>query len=172
MVSVGGGRGQYSVVSGDVPLSLLNRMTSVTECQADGMDNDNAEFVAVTWNACGMDKDGISTLVDTLNIECLGWDAVMLQEGPIPENSSMEVCEIEGGHLLFIGSLFACHRSVCILLHRRWVHSECKFYQSTGRIVFLDGVFGNTKLRIVSAHLPHSGYPIPSLLQHWRLWRK
>ena len=98
-----------------------------------------------------MDKAGISTLVDTLDVDCDGWDAVLMQEGPAPENGSTEIAEIEGGHLLFIGSLHDCHRSACILLHRLWAKIEYKFGQSTGRVVYLDCIFGSIKLRLISS---------------------
>ena len=172
-ISKGGGRGVYSCVEGDLPTAFINRMTpgsiSVADNDDEGgrarsatdaeMNFDEAEeFVAMTWNACGMEQGVIEDVGALLGDE-ERWDACMNQEGPYAEVDTYKI--VAGGHAFFISSCPGWKRSTAILLHRRWVDWEAKlnFKLKGQRVAYLDMVSGNMRLRLTSAHLPHSEHP-------------
>jgi hypothetical protein len=114
------------------------------------------KFVAISWNACGMEEGAVHDLV--MQMGSVHWDAIMLQEGPYAESNTYTV--IEGGHALFLSESGANKRSVGLLLNRRWVQPDTKlsFHSSGQRVAyaFLDN--GSLHLCLISAHLTHSGY--------------
>ena len=77
----------------------------------------------------------------------------------MPQASDAEEIVLDGGHVLFIAALEGRPRSTCILVHQRWVNDvKLEFGQLTGRIAYLDVWCFGSCMRLVSAHLPHSGY--------------
>jgi len=174
--SVGGGRGVYASVDGDVPLALFARVTPDILGQADldddaGGHNSSVEnccddagvgaaaleqFVAITWNACGMGLGFIDDMVYQLG-EVSRWDCVFIQEGPFAENVEYRV--LDGGHLLFLSACRPHRRSVGVLLHRCWVAAVVGYGVVGSRVAFVDLIASAGQLRLISAHFPHSGYP-------------
>ena len=124
VASSGGGRGVYAAVDGDVPLALFAKMTPDLAGQAEVDDNaaghsvsvethsDQADvggvvmerFVALTWNACGMEAGFIDDVIIQLG-EASRWDCLCIQEGPYVENVEYQI--LESGHLFFL-TAFHC----------------------------------------------------------------
>ena len=166
--SRGGGRGMYAEVDGDVPLGFRRKEgsksnTEVAAGRADAPHQDGSanayadactNFIAITWNACGMEAGAVNDLVDILAQDRIQWDAILLQEGPASEAAGGTI--LEGGHVLF-RSAKGNSWTVGILLHRRWSEVRVSFKALTDRVVFLDVGFGAVQMRLISAHLPHSG---------------
>ena len=118
-----------------------------------GAEPVKTDFVAFTWNACGMEKCAEQDLVDMLDTEKVYWDAMLIQEGPISEKSGCKV--VQGGHLFYVGPPGSNKRTACILLHRRWQQAKLSFHVVDERTVFLDLEAGALRLCLTSAHLPH-----------------
>ena len=118
-----------------------------------GAEPVKTDFVAFTWNACGMEKCAEQDLVDILDTEKVYWDAMLIQEGPISEKSGCKV--VQGGHLFYVGPPGSNKRTACILLHRRWQQAKLSLHVVDERTVFLDLEAGALRLCLTSAHLPH-----------------
>jgi len=179
--SVGGGRGFYKNVDGDRPIAMLNAVTlpSVLARKAPGVafacdkgdpgtqqpdnsdnnraDDDEIRFAAISWNACGMELGAVHGLIDQLRLGQVHWDAILMQEGPYAEDNLYST--LPGGHALFLGKCLGTVRSVGILLHKRWVHSESRlsFFSVGRRIVYANVVSGSLRTRLTSVHMPHGG---------------
>ena len=118
-----------------------------------GAEPVKTDFVAFTWNTCGMEKCAEQDLVDMLDTEKVYWDAMLIQEGPISEKSGCKV--VQGGHLFYVGPPGSNKRTACILLHRRWQQAKLSLHVVDERTVFLDLEAGALRLCLTSAHLPH-----------------
>ena len=119
------------------------------------------DFRVISWNAEGFQKDhaGLKDLLDSLTMVGKGWDAVLIQEGPTAANESTE--EVEGGHLWHVAPACDRPRNVAILINARWNGSDIglEFGHAGGRVAYADLAVHNHKLRLITAHLPHSGKP-------------
>ena len=91
----GRSRGPRAALDGNVSTAMSTSMNLASTLQADIVDsvvNDwPSDFIASTWNACGMEDGAVNDMVVLL--DSLGnWDAVLIQEGPfaklIPTRSS------------------------------------------------------------------------------------
>ena len=56
------------------------------------VDHSGQQLKVITWNSCGMEQETILTLLDVLDIDFSGWDAVLLQEGPMPKDRLSDTC--------------------------------------------------------------------------------
>ena len=99
------------------------------------------------------DKD-IETLLSEL--ASLRWDAVLLSETWRP--SRAEKRTTVGGPLFVGSSGMDGSRGVAILLHQRWVDTECKFQAIDERICSLDVACGRCQIRFISVYFPQCGY--------------
>ena len=141
--SVGGGRGNLCGLDGDVPLASLRRVKCGNRLPTDSVEliasctnspvlhgnglprstsdynyaSGSCKFMAITWNACGLEIGAVSDLVWQLSD--VSWDAVLVQEGPFSELDSYSI--VWGGHALFLAACDGSKRSVGILLHSKWV---------------------------------------------------
>ena len=91
----------YARVSGDFPASLFNRVKPEFQTLAESLNDEeeeNYKFVAITWNACGMEAGFVQDLVAQLDAGPR-WDAIFLQEGPYSEHNEHRV--VDGGHFLY-----------------------------------------------------------------------
>ena len=178
--SVGGGRGVYSIIDGDVPGSmrtvgadpgkskpLLSTADGDFHCihknyeQSPKNNEDPArletKLVTITWNACGMEEGAINDAVALLD-NAIRWDVVMLQEGPFTEKEFGKI--LDGGHVSYASRCVDTKRSVGILIHRRWQQRGAKFVfkSASSQLIFVDMDLGELRLRLISAHLPHNEY--------------
>ena len=177
---VGGGRGVYSIIDGDVPGSmrtvgadpgkskpLLSTADGDFHCihknyeQSPKNNEDPArletKLVTITWNACGMEEGAINDAVALLD-NAIRWDVVMLQEGPFTEKEFGKI--LDGGHVFYASRCVDTKRSVGILIHRRWQQRGAKFVfkSASSQLIFVDMDLGELWLRLISAHLPHNEY--------------
>ena len=187
-MGLGGGRGKLASADGDLPVCLLPvasvsengvRIVSTTppsaieECAVDsvtptgvmldGCDggytcSGKFELNIITWNAAGMDVNGLGDLIDLLEICGCAWDALLIQEGPRQEEESLS--EILGGHLWYVAACGGRPRSIAILLHRQWTGPDenPRFRSVDGRLAVLDVCIRSQKYCFMSCHLPHAGY--------------
>ena len=118
-----------------------------------GADLVKTDFVAFAWKACGMEKCAEQDLVDMLDTEKVYCDAMLIQEGPISEESGCKV--VQGGHLFYVGPPGSSKRTACISSHRRWQQAKLCFHVVDDRTVFLDLEAGALRLYLTSALLPH-----------------
>lgn len=126
---------------------------TVRRTRRESGDND-IEFVALTWNACGMETFAKNDVVDLLNYGSYRWDILLIQEGTSREEGSCAI--INGGHAFYVGKHGAAKNTTCILLNRRWTASEASLHLVCERISYLDLKAGDIKLRITTAHMPHA----------------
>lgn len=122
----GVGSGIYAHADGDFQCTHRNVALAADTASRSAHDKDNVppgqqtrgyisgrtDFVAVSWNACGMEKGAINDAVVLLDSGAR-WDALMLQEGPFTENGSYKI--IDGGHSFFNGRCVGSKRSVGIV---------------------------------------------------------
>ncbi len=168
--SLGGGRGEYRSVDGDVPIAMLRRMKSGTPFLAEsaeqtstgadvvGSGADCHSMVAMSWNACGMQEGVIQDVADLLDGGPV-WDILLYQEGPYTENKTQKT--IESGHFWFSAKANHTKRSVSILLNRRWTQdiAQTNFVVSSCRVAHLDFTVEDARFRFITCHCPHSGFP-------------
>ena len=159
----GGGRGTHTHVDGDFHCAHRNKAFLKEDSKNDYPDLDvsvgkggggGSDFVAISWNACGMEQGAVDDLAELLESDNIFWDVVLIQEGPAGDSSGCTI--IEKGHALYIGNMNTNERTVCILLHRRWLDVKLSFHAQDARIAFLDLYAGQTRLRLTTAHLPHA----------------
>jgi hypothetical protein len=141
---------EQTMRAGGTPVDQIGRAVGTP---AEQIGRAVGKFVAITWNACGMEAGAISDAVDLL--ENRHWDAILVQEGPFIERSGCRT--IAGGHVLFGSSSTGSKRSVCVLLHRRWALCKSCFRPISSRLAYLDIDILEWKLKLTVAHLPDSG---------------
>ena len=72
---------------------LVDGLDSASEPQCEAARS--GTFVAITWNACGMEDGAVNDVVSQLDGDT-PWDAFLLQEGPCAEQSTYKISD--GGH--------------------------------------------------------------------------
>jgi hypothetical protein len=114
------------------------------------------KFVVVSWNTAGMRDDSIDNIVAQLEIIEEPWDAILVQEGPKSEECLLG--NLESGHIWYVAPCADRHRSVAILVHRRWGHLQLDFKSVSGRVAYVDFDSTQFSARLITAHMPHSDY--------------
>ena len=78
-----------------------------------GTESGNTNLIALTWNACDMEKCAEQDLIDLPVDDHAYWDALLIQEGPLSEESGCKI--IQGWHLFCVERPGATKRTSCIL---------------------------------------------------------
>ena len=116
----------------------------------------NMAFQAMGFNASGMSAETFEAFLITVELSQLKWDAILVQEGPSEEEDVVK--ELSDRHLWCVGAHGPRQRSTGILLHKKWKKGMHEFRSIEGMMSLLDVEIHKVEWRLISCHLPHSGY--------------
>ena len=123
---------------------------------------DTAKIIIIEKNARCLSGDApIEEILQDLAGEA--WDLVIVNE--TWRDAKEECFKVDAGHVWF-GSGGQAKRGVKgwkhgvgILLHRRWARAWSNMNAVSPQLLWIDLKIHRVKLRIMSAYMPHSGYP-------------
>ena len=88
-------------------------------------------------------------------MEDIEWDVILLSEVRTPTQKST----LDGGHLLYTSLRANIFSGTGILLHAKHVRTSNVVHDISDRVLGLDFIVNNIKVRAVAVYLPHMGYP-------------
>lgn len=113
-------------------------------------------LIVYAKNVCSLSVNTNHKIVQLLaELENIEWDVILLSEVRTPTQKST----LDGGHVLYTSLRANMFSGTGILLHAKHVRNRNVVHNISDRVLGLDFIVNNIKVRAVAVYIPHMGYP-------------